>query len=168
MASDLFLMFYSYFIDGFAYAGEALVGKYVGAHKPQRLKRVIRSLFLWGGGLTLVYSVLYYFGNDFILRLLTNNQEIIDTAAPYLFWVVLIPVVGTASYIWDGIYIGATASKGMLYSMMGATFLIFFPVYFLLKDTLGNHALWLAMILFMGSRGFFQTIISKRYIWSKI
>ena len=163
-----FLMFYAHFIDGFAFAGEALVGKYLGARKPIELKQVIRQLFIWGGSLTLVYSILYYFGNDIILSLLTDNQEVISAAAPYLFWVVFVPVVGTASYIWDGIYIGATASKGMLYSMFGATFLVFFPVYFSLKEIMGNHALWLAMILFMGSRGLFQTILAKRYIWKKM
>ena len=161
-----FLMFYSYFIDGFALAGEALVGKYVGAHKPIEMKRVIKNLFLWGSALTLIYSAIYYFGSEFILRILTNNKEVIDAAIPYLMWVVAIPLVGTASYIWDGIFIGASASKGMLYTMLAATFLIFFPVYFLLKDELGNHALWLAMILFLGSRGLFQTIIAKRFIYS--
>lgn len=163
-----FLMFYSYFIDGFAYAGEALVGKYVGAHDLTKVKLVVRKLFISGLILTVIYSAVYYFGNDFILHLLTNNQAIIEAAAPYLFWVVLIPIISTSSYIWDGIYIGATASRGMLYSMLGATFLVFFPIYFWFKPQLGNHALWLAMVAFMGSRGLFQTLIVKRYVFGKI
>lgn len=162
-----FLMFYSYFIDGFAYAGEALVGKYVGARKPDQLKKVIRYLFAWGSVLTLLYSIIYLTANENIIRLLTNSREVIEASIPYLPWVVTIPIVGTASYLWDGIYIGATASKGMLYSMLGATFLVFFPVYFFMNQQLGNHALWLAMILFMGSRGLFQTLLARKYVFRK-
>lgn len=162
-----FLMFYSYFIDGFAYAGEALVGKYVGARKPDQLKKVIRYLFVWGSVLTFLYSIVYLTANESIIRLLTNSKEVIEASIPYLPWVVAIPIVGTASYLWDGIYIGATASKGMLYSMLGATFLVFFPVYFLMNQQLGNHALWLAMILFMGSRGLFQTLLARKYVFRK-
>jgi MATE family multidrug resistance protein len=158
-----FLMFYSYFIDGFAFAGEALTGKYVGANNPVKLKRVVRNLFLWGGGLTVVFSSIYYFGNDFILGMLTNQPAIIDATAPFLPWVVAIPIMSTASYIWDGIYIGATASRGMLYSMLGAT-ILFYPLYFLLVGHMGNHALWLAMIMFMAGRGIFQTVMAPRYI----
>ncbi|MGF7138195.1 MATE family efflux transporter [Roseimarinus sediminis] len=162
-----FLMFYSYFIDGFAYAGEALVGKYVGARKPDQLKKVIRYLFIWGSVLTFLYSIVYLTANENIIRLLTNSREVIEASIPYLPWVVAIPIVGTASYLWDGIYIGATASKGMLYSMLGATFLVFFPVYFIMNQQLGNHALWLAMILFMGSRGLFQTLLARKYVFRK-
>ena len=158
-----FLMFYSYFIDGFAFAGEALTGKYVGANNPVKLKRVIRNLFLWGGGLTVAFSSIYYFGNDFILGILTNQPAIIEATAPFLPWVVAIPIMSTASYIWDGIYIGATASRGMLYSMLGAT-LLFYPLYFLLVGHMGNHALWLAMIMFMAGRGIFQTVMAPKYI----
>ncbi len=158
-----FLMFYSYFIDGFAFAGEALTGKYVGANNPVKLKRVVRNLFLWGGGLTVVFSSIYYFGNDFILGMLTNQPAIIDATAPFLPWVVAIPIMSTASYIWDGIYIGATASRGMLYSMLGAT-ILFYPLYFLLVGHIGNHALWLAMIMFMAGRGIFQTVMAPKYI----
>lgn len=160
-----FLLFYSYFIDGFAYAAEALTGRYIGANNFDRLRKVTRLLFIWGIALAIAYSLLYLFGNKFILQLLTNDQDILKAARPFLFWIVLIPAVGTASYLWDGIFIGATASKGMLYSMLGATLLVFFPLYFGLQNKLGNHALWLAMIAFMGSRGLFQTFIAKRAVF---
>ncbi len=163
-----FLLFHSYFIDGFAFAGEALVGKYIGAQKPTQLKKVIKLLFLWGTILAIVFSVAYYAGNDLILKLLTNNIELIKAAQPYLAWVILLPLVGTASYIWDGIFIGATASKGMLYSMLGATFLVFFPLYFGFKEQLGNHALWLALVVFMASRGLFQSLIARRFIFKNL
>lgn len=162
-----FLLFYSYFIDGFAFAAEALTGRYIGANKPNQLRKVVRRLFLWGVLLALVYSLIYLFGNKFILQLLTNNADILKAADPFMFWVVLIPAVGTASFLWDGIFIGATASKGMLYSMLGATLLVFFPLYFGLQNRIGNHALWLAMIAFMGSRGLLQTFMAEQAIFRR-
>lgn len=162
-----FLMFYSYFIDGFAYAGEALTGKYVGARNLEKLKQVVALLFIWGGALTVLFSAAYYFGNNTILNLLTNQQPIIDAAKPFLPWVVAIPLMSTASYIWDGIFIGATASRGMLYSMLGAT-ITFFLTYYVLKDYMGNHALWFSIIVFMAGRGLFQTFIAKKHVFGKI
>lgn len=163
-----FLIFFSYFVDGFAYAGEALVGKYVGSGSKTKLLRVIKNLFVWGFGLGLTFTVLYWLLGESILRLLTNDSKIIALAKDYLFWVILIPFLSVSSYVWDGIYIGATASKGMLITMLLATFIVFYPIYFGLQNVLGNHALWLAMILFMAGRGIFQTIVVRRFIFKKL
>jgi MATE family multidrug resistance protein len=157
-----FLLLFSFFIDGFAFAGEALIGKYIGRNDLQALKKVIRLLLAWGAGLALFYSVIYFFGSGIILHILTNSHELISQSAPYLLWVVLIPFASFATFIWDGIYIGATASKAMRNTMLAATFLVFTPTYFFLNKTIGNHSLWLAMSLFMLSRGVFQTIIYKK------
>jgi multidrug resistance protein, MATE family len=159
-----FLFLFSFFIDGFAFAGEALTGKYIGRNDFGSLKKLIRLLFLWGAVLALSYSILYLFGNKLILRILTNNKELIEQSTAYLVWVILIPVASFASFIWDGIYIGATASKAMRNTMLAATILVFAPAYYFLNNTIDNHALWLAMSLFMLGRGVFQTIISKRSI----
>ena len=163
-----FLIFFSYFVDGFAYAGEALVGRFYGAGASDQLKRVIKLLFVWGIGLGVFFTLLYLAIGINILQLLTNDSVVIDIAKSYLFWVVMIPILSVSSYIWDGVYIGATASKGMLVTMVLSTFILFFPVYFGLQHLLGNHALWLAMVLFMAGRGIFQTLVAKRFIYSKI
>lgn len=163
-----FLIFFSYFVDGFAYAGEALVGRYVGAGSRVNLIRVIKNLFVWGFGLGLFFTILYWLAGEHILRILTNDMEVISIAKNYIFWVILIPFLSVSSYIWDGIYIGATASKGMLITMLMATFILFYPVYFLMQNLMGNHALWFAMILFMAGRGIFQTVVVRRFIFSKI
>jgi len=159
-----FLFLFSFFIDGFAFAGEALTGKYIGRNDYESLKKTIRLLFLWGAALALSYSAIYLLGNKFILRILTNNTDLIKQSTTYLGWVILIPVVSFASFIWDGIYIGATASKAMRNTMLAATLLVFAPAYYFLNKTIGNHALWLAMSLFMLSRGLFQTLIYRKNI----
>lgn len=158
------LLFFSFFIDGFAFAGEALVGKYVGARKPLKLKKAVKYLFYWGTGLALVFTLIYLGGVNFILKLLTSQPGVIEAAQPFLFWVALIPVASFASFIWDGIYIGATASKAMRNALLGSTFLVFAPVYYFLNPVWENHALWLGMILFMLARGIFQTFMYKKAI----
>lgn len=163
-----FLLLFSFFIDGFAFAGEALVGKYIGRNDVVSLRKTIRLLFYWGGGLALLYTLVYFVANDLIMRILTNNISLIEQSQRYLIWVVLIPLISFASFIWDGIYIGATASKAMRNTMIAATILIFAPSYYFCHSLFGNHALWLAMSLFLFSRGLFQTIISHKSILQKV
>lgn len=158
------LLFFSFFIDGFAFAGEALVGKYVGAKEVLNLKKVVKLLFYWGAGLAATFTIIYLPGVSLILKILTSQTEVINSAQPFLVWVILVPLASFASFIWDGIYIGATASKAMRNTLLGATFLVFVPVYYFLNPVFGNHALWLGMLLFMFARGVFQTYFYKKAI----
>ncbi|WP_319226819.1 MATE family efflux transporter [Draconibacterium orientale] len=159
-----FLMFFSFFIDGFAFAGEALVGKFIGAKQIENLKKVVKLLLFWGLGLALTFTLLYLTGTNFILKLLTSQKDVIETAQQFLIWVVLIPFASVSSFIWDGIYIGATASRPMRNSLLVSTFLIFAPVYFFLNPVWNNHALWMGMLLFMFSRGVILWLLYKKTI----
>jgi MATE family multidrug resistance protein len=159
-----FLMFFSFFIDGFAFAGEALVGKFIGRQQAFQLKKVVKLLMYWGIGLAGTFTLLYIAGVNPILNLLTSQQEVIDTAQDFLFWVFLIPIASFGSFVWDGIYIGATASKPMRNSLLVATFLIFAPVYFFLSPYWENHALWLGMLMFMLARGVILTFLYKKAV----
>lgn len=160
-----FFYFFSYFIDGFAYAAEALTGRYIGSGNRTMLVSVVKRLFVWGGSIALVFTVVYLAGGQYILRLLTNNTETLASAKPYLFWVVLVPFITFAAFIWDGIYVGATASKAMRNSMVIITTVIFLPAYYLLNPLLGNNGLWLAMMLFMGARGLFLGVMAKKAVF---
>ncbi|WP_423128932.1 MATE family efflux transporter [Gaoshiqia sp. Z1-71] len=164
-----FLLFFSFFIDGFAFAGEALAGRFMGENSLSRFRMLARKLFIWGSGLAVLFSLLFLFGDQLILSVLTSQKSLIETAQQYRVWVILTPVITFASFIWDGIYIGTTASKEMRNSMIAATFLVFVPSYYLFQNHLGNHALWLAMMLFMLSRGVLQTflfpkVVSRRFL----
>ncbi|MCF6357943.1 MAG: MATE family efflux transporter [Draconibacterium sp.] len=161
------LLFFSFFIDGFAFAGEALVGKYVGARDISKLKKVVKLLFYWGAGLAVVFTIIYLPGVNLILKLLTSQHEVIESAQPFLIWVILVPVASFGSFIWDGIYIGATASKAMRNTLLGATFLVFVPTYYFLNPIFDNHALWMGMVLFMFSRGVIQTFLYRKAILSQ-
>ncbi len=117
---QLFTLF-SYIMDGFAYAGEALSGRYVGACNLVQLKRAVKALFGWGVGLSLVFTLLYGIGGENFLGLLTNDTLVIETAGHYFYWVLAIPLAGFAAFLWDGILIGATATRFMLWAMLVAS-----------------------------------------------
>lgn len=89
---------YSYIMDGFAYAGEALTGRYVGAHNQADLRRMIRTLFAWGVGLALAFTLLYGIGGSSFLGLLTNEQEVLNASSDYFYWVLAIPLAGMAAF----------------------------------------------------------------------
>lgn len=156
---QLFLLF-SYMMDGFAFAGEALVGKYVGAKRWDDMRLCVKRLFLWGAGWAGVFTLLYLLFGDWFLTILSDNSEVIAASHEFSIWAVTIPFAGFAAFAWDGIYIGATLTRQLLWSMLGAM-AAFFLTYFLLFPHWGNHALWLAFILYLATRGVLQTILFR-------
>ena len=156
-----FFMLFSYFMDGFAYAGEALTGRYVGAKNNMLLRYMIRRIFFWGFVVSSVSAVLYILFPGQILQVLTDNQEVIEATKPFTYWIVLIPLTGFAAFLWDGIFIGATASKEMRNAMILSA-ISFFVCYYSTKSILGNNALWLSFILYLSVRGIIQTLWAKK------
>jgi MATE family multidrug resistance protein len=114
------LMIFSYFTDGFAYAGEALVGRYIGARDRLMLGQSVRWTFIWSMGLAVLFMGIYNFAGVPMLRMMTSDAVVIDAAGAFLPWLLLMPPVGCAAFTWDGIFIGATASKGLRNSMLWA------------------------------------------------
>ena len=154
---QLFTLF-SYIMDGFAYAGEAMTGRYVGARNNTGLQRMIRLLFRWGWGLSLSFTILYMIGGQDFLGLLTNDTTVINAAGSYYYWVLAIPLAGFAAFLWDGILIGATATRLMFYSMLVASGM-FFLIYYIFYALMGNHALWMAFLIYLSLRGIMQWIL---------
>ena len=105
-----FLMIFSYFTDGFAYAGEALTGRFIGEGNPDGLDSTIRGVFRWGWGVAAIFLLLYGIGGVPLLRLMSSNGSVIAAARPFLPWLLVMPLIGCPAFVWDGIYIGATAS----------------------------------------------------------
>jgi MATE family multidrug resistance protein len=161
-----FFLIFSFFIDGFAYAAEALVGKFIGAEKQDDLRKVIRQLFKWGLFLAIPFSLSYFIFGENLLYILTSDHSIIESCSPYLFWVALIPVISFVAFLYDGVFIGATASKPMRNGMIISTVFVFLPSYYLLEPQMGNHGLWLALILFMASRGIVLYFFSRNAIYN--
>ena len=147
-----FFTLFSYVMDGFAFAGEALCGKSFGAANVQHFQTYVVQLMKWGLGMALLFSMVYFLGGRLLLRLLTNNESVLGMAAHFLGWVVLIPLAGFMAFVYDGVFIGATMTRHMLLSTLLSA-AVFFASYALLSSTMHNHALWLAFILFLLTRG---------------
>ena len=160
-------LFFSYFMDGFAYAGEALCGRTYGAKNWAAFRETLHRLWMWALLVTTVYTILYIGGGSWIVNILTDEPEVLAATRDYLWWIWLIPAAGAAAFIWDGVFIGITATRGMLVSSFLST-LIFFAVYnlslFILHHSLSNHALWLAMVLYLVMRGILQSIWYRQRI----
>jgi len=151
-----FFTLFSYFTDGFAYAGEAMAGRYFGAGDRHAMADVTKRLMRWGAMIALLFTLLYWSGGTVFLHLLTTDGAVVTAAKTYLPWAVLIPLSGVVAFVWDGIFIGVTYTKGMLLSCLAAT-IVFFLTWFLLAPAMGNHALWLALIIYLALRGAVQT-----------
>lgn len=151
-----FYLIYSYIIDGYAYAAEAMVGSAIGAKDKHTTRLSIRALLKWAFGVTLLFTVTYLLAGKYLIRVLTDDTDVITASQAYFYWVIFIPLAGFAAFLWDGILVGAVKSRSMLYATFGAT-AVFFLLYFTFQPFLQNHALWLAFVCYLFMRGALET-----------
>ncbi|MBQ2060707.1 MAG: MATE family efflux transporter, partial [Prevotella sp.] len=146
-----FFTLFSYVMDGFAYAGEALAGRYFGARDTASLNLLARRLLGWGMAMSVAFSLVYLLAGEAILALLTDKQPVVVAAADYRLWAVAVPLTGFAAFVFDGIFIGITATRAMFMScFVGA--IAFFLIYYSLFGEWHNHALWLALNIYLALR----------------
>lgn len=122
------LMLFSFFTDGFAYAGEALTGRFIGAREPENVRATVKWVFIWSMGIAVLFIGIYGFGGHTIAGLMTKDAEVLETCMEYIPWLLLMPPFGCAAFAWDGIFIGATATKGIRNAMIAAA-VSFFSVW---------------------------------------
>jgi len=161
-----FFFIFSYFADGFAFAGEALIGKAKGEGDEVLLKKTVQHLFYWGWGAAVAFFFVYFFGMKALMWVMTDNEVLTLRAFDYKWWVIILPLTSSAAFIWDGIYIGVTASRAMRNTMIVASLLVFLPAYYLTESSYENHGLWFALNLFMVSRGLLMWMISKKAVYN--
>lgn len=155
-----FYLVFSYVMDGFAYAGEALSGRYYGAGNATALANTVRKLFLWAAGMVVLFTTVYGFGGDVFLSILTDEPSVVSASREYFLWAAAIPFASAAAFVWDGIYIGCTRTRGMLVSMFFAA-VTFFVLFFSLRHAWGNHGLWFAYVAYLFMRGLIQFFLYK-------
>lgn len=163
-----FVMLSAYGIDGLAFAAESLTGKYFGKGNLVLLKKSVQISLKYGIILGFVIAASFYFFGWDIVNILTDKQDIIELSMVYLPWLIIAPIVNALAFIWDGVYIGCTATKPMKMTLLISTFLVFLPSFYVFKELLGNHGIWLSFTLFMLSRGLFQTLWVEKYIYGKV
>lgn len=156
-----FFNWMAYGVDGFAFAAESLVGKYAGRGPEDNTRRAINYSFGWGMGFAVLFTLVFWAFGIPLLDFFTDQANVRAAALPYLIWIVGMPLVGTPSFIWDGVFIGLTASVAMRNSMILAT-VGFFAAFYWLDPLYNNHGLWAAMYIYMLLRGLIQQAMFSR------
>lgn len=156
-----FLNWMSYAVDGFAFAAESMVGKYFGAKDRSNTYKAIKLSFKWGFYLALFFSALFLFQYSELIHIFTDQQNVIEASLEYKWWMAIFPIIAFSCYIWDGVFIGLTASMSMRNTMIIAL-VIYLASYYSLIPFLDHRAIWLALMIFLFSRGVLQSLLFQR------
>ena len=161
-----FFMFFSFFVDGFAYAGEALVGKEFGktqesGQSSEELGKIVRLLFNWSIGVGLFFTAVYAVFGDTFIATMTSDSEVITAAKPYMGWLIAMPIVSALAFMWDGVFVGATAGVQIRNAMIWAA-LAFVIGYISTFSRLGAQALYIAYFAHLFARVTYLTIEWKK------
>lgn len=170
------LMIFSYFTDGFAYAGEALTGRFIGQRSAEGVRSTIRGTFLWSLGVTVLFFLVYGIGGVPLLQLMTSDPDVVESAREFIPWLLLMPVIGCPAFTWDGIFIGATASRDLRNSTLWCV-AGFFGVWFfglgILKaccgtvpENLAIHVLMAAYFAHLAARALYLTLRAPKAVVS--
>ena len=158
-------MFFSYFVDGFAYAGEALVGRFIGERELEtdslasRFLPLISQLFVWSLGVGILFTLVYAIWGQPVIGLLTDDAAVLTSVPPYLGWLIAMPIISTLAFMWDGIYVGATEGVAIRNSMIWAA-ISFVVAYLITYRWCGLHALYVAYFAHLIAR---VAYLSARY-----
>ena len=155
-------MFFSFFVDGFAYAGEALVGKAFGelkvaGQKSTDIHAIVRSLFNWAIGVGLLFTAVYAVFGKGCIELMTNDTEVLVASTKYIGWLIAMPLISTLAFMWDGVYVGATAGIQIRNSMIWAA-VAFVIGYLAMYRLVGVQALYIAYFAHLIARAIYLTV----------
>lgn len=161
------LMLYSYFLDGFAFAGEALSGRYIGEKNREMLKGTVKYVFFWVAVITVLSTAAYAWFPKPMLGLITNDPDVLSGCEPYLFWLLLMPLFSCVAFTWDGIFIGATASVHLRNSVVASS-VFFFIVYYVSAPYIGCQAIYLAYFAHLVFRTAYMCLTAKKAVLGKL
>jgi len=147
-----FVFFTSFALDGIAFAAEAILGEAAGRGERDHFRREVRIVLKWTGLVALANVLVFAIAGVWIVDLLTSIPAVRDECATYLAWAVLMPLIGAWAYTYDGIFLAATRTRPMLYSMI-FSLLMYLAALYAFIPVVGNHGLWLALAVFLGIRG---------------
>lgn len=164
------LLLFSYFTDGFAYAGEALTGKYIGRGDRAMTAKTTNYVFIWSMAISILFIFIYYFAGVPILRIMTNDAAVIESCRQFFIWLLPMPVMGCAAFTWDGIYAGATAARQMRDCNFAAV-VAFFGVWLIgsyfhpgAYDAASMHILLGAYFAHLAARSIWLTVTYKKAV----
>jgi MATE family multidrug resistance protein len=147
-----FLEITAFSMDGFAIAAETLVGQSMGARSVARVRRAAVLTSFWGLITVLCTATAFALFGPWIIDVMTTSPEVRAEARVYLPYMVAAPLVGCAAWMLDGIFFGATRSADMR-NMMALSAVIYVIALLILMPLVGNHGLWLALLISFIARG---------------
>jgi MATE family multidrug resistance protein len=152
--------------DGFAYAAEALTGRFIGAKDIASLRRCVKMCLVWSFGISFFFVGVYigWWRDIFMLLVPPDGSDIdvlLSVAEEYIGWIIVIPLAAAMPFVMDGIMVGAARSRIMRNSMIYSS-ICYFAILYGLGWLIGNNALWMAFTLYMFLRGVFQYFMSDR------
>ena len=159
------MMIFSYFTDGFAFAGEALTGRFIGMKREDLLREEVRRTFAWSLGIGMLFVLVYWLGGMGMFRLMTSDTTVVDAAKDFLPWLVLMPLIGCPAFTWDGIFIGATATRELRDSTLGCVVSFFarWCLGYLLFKPEGNGLVHLLFAAYYAHLIFRSLYLTARY-----
>lgn len=169
-----FFQFFSFFMDGFAFSGEAMVGLRAGEKNFSQLRKVVNTLLIFTLITGLVFSGIYLFASQPIASLLTDSVPVLENIGWLTLWIALIPIVSCWAFIYDGFYIGITDTYRMMYSsLIGA--IVFFTIISLnfiypdsLSDLTKNQIIWTAFLGYLLARGLYLLLLWPRALQKSV
>ena len=156
-------MFFSFFVDGFAYAGEALVGKALGEVQGDKVQStkgisiIVKTLFNWSIGVGVLFTLIYAVAGDESIAVMTNDVPVLEAAQKYMGWLIAMPIVSAIAFMWDGVYVGATAGKPIRNAMIWAA-VGFVVAYVMTYRFVGAQALYIAYFAHLIARVVYLTV----------
>ncbi len=168
------MLIFSYFTDGFAFAGEALVGRFFGRKDRFAVSQSVKWTFIWSMGIGLFFIGIYSVAGVPMFRMMTSDSSVVDAARAFIPWLVVIPLLGCPAFTWDGIYTGATATKEMRDANIGcviAFFVVWLSGLLLSRDSSLSfrvHLLFAAYYAHLIFRSLYQTAKYKGAILNRI
>ena len=157
------MLLYSYFVDGFAYAGEALSGRYIGARDQSSLRQAVKVIFWWCGGIGVVSTFGYWIGGEWMFGLMSADPVVLAESERFLPWLLIMPLISCVAFTWDGIFIGATAVRPIRNSMFCAV-ATFYVCWFLLKGQIGVQSLWVGYMAHLAVRTIWLSAVAKKLL----
>ena len=167
------MLIFSYFTDGFAFAGEALTGRFFGRRDTTAVNQTVKWTFIWSMGIGALFIVIYTAGGIPMFHMMTTDSTVVEAAKEFIPWLAVMPLIGCPAFTWDGIYIGATATREMRDSNLGCV-IAFFAVWFigwaLFKPAGGGrvHLLFAAYYAHLVFRSLYQTFKYKPAILERM
>ncbi|UWR54169.1 MATE family efflux transporter [Phaeobacter inhibens] len=139
-------------LDGFAFSAEALVGSAVGAKARMQLRRAAIVASQWGVGGAIALGLLFWLGGGWLIDVMSTSEAVRAAGRDYLIWAAVLPLISVASYMFDGIYIGATWTRDMRIAMLQSV-AVYVVALVVLVPSLGNHGLWASLMVLNVARG---------------